>query len=224
MNDRHELGSPISVNRYGSFYKHGKEYSFSKKWDVAVVYFRLWEANWPLQPSMASLAKHARVNRKYATKVINELTVTGYLINPSATKGNKNQARGCGLGLTLEEEVFLLALRIECPSRPNTDYVAKLKDYYGKEFSATRISVWFRERYEYAGTFKVPNLVPIDKWMMRNATRVMAFRATMDMFPDHSKWNFLDEKHIVNGDTLPKKVRADPLTGYVDAIPVSGDF
>jgi hypothetical protein len=36
--------------------------------------------------------------------------------------------------------------------------------------------------------------------------------------------NFLDGKHIVNGDTLLKMVCADPLTGYVDAIPVSGDF
>jgi hypothetical protein len=53
----------------------------------------------------------------------------------------------------------------------------------------------------------------------------MAYRAIMDMFPDHSKWNFLDEKHIVNGDTLPKKVCADALTGYVNgAIPVSGNF
>jgi hypothetical protein len=54
--------------------------------------------------------------------------------------------------------------------------------------------------------------------------RVMAFHAIMDMFPDHSWRNFLDEKHIVSGDTLPKKLRADPLTGYVDTIPVSGDF
>jgi hypothetical protein len=55
--------------------------------------------------------------------------------------------------------------------------------------------------------FKVPtNLDPIDKWMMRNATRVMAYRAIMDMFPDHSKWNFLDEKPIVNRDVQPKKL------------------
>ena len=47
-NDRQELGSPISVNRYGGFYENGKEFLFSKKWDVAVVYFRLWEANWPI--------------------------------------------------------------------------------------------------------------------------------------------------------------------------------
>jgi transposase len=28
----------------------------------------------------------------------------------------------------------------------------------------------------------------------------------------------------VNKDTLPKKIRADPKTGYVDALEVSGDF
>jgi hypothetical protein len=70
-----------------------------------------------------------------------------------------------GIDFSLEEEAFLLELRIECPSRPNTDYVAKLKDFYDRDISATKISVWFRERYDYAGTFKVPNLVPIDKWM-----------------------------------------------------------
>jgi hypothetical protein len=46
----------------------------------------------------------------------------------------------------------------------------------------------------------------------------------MDMFPDHSKWNFLDKKHMVNKDCLPKTIRAGPLTGYVDTIEVSGTF
>ena len=104
------------------------------------------------------------------------------------------------------------------------DYVAKLKDYYDRDILASLISTWFWERFDNAGTFKIPNLVPIDKWMLRNATRVMAYRAIMDMFPDHSKWNVLDEKHIVNVNVLPKKVHADPLTGHIDAIPVSGDF
>jgi hypothetical protein len=93
-----------------------------------------------------------------------------------------------------------------------------------RDILASMILVWFRERYNYAGTYKVPNLVPMDKWRLRNAKRVMAYRAIMDMFPDHSKWNFLDEKHVVNNDLLPKKIRADPLTGYVDAIKVSGNF
>jgi hypothetical protein len=79
-------------------------------------------------------------------------------------------------------------------------------------------------RYDYAGTYKLPNSVPIDKWMMRNATRVMLYRGIMDMFPDNSKWIFLDEKHVINKNVLPKKIRADPLAGYVDTVVVSGNF
>jgi hypothetical protein len=147
--------------------------------------------------------------------VVDELTETGQLENPCVTKHTKNVTRGISLDFTLEEEVFLLALRIECPFRPNTDYVAKLKDNYDHDTSASAISVWFREHYDYAGTFKVPNLVPIDKCRLWNAERVMAYQAIMDMFPNHSKWNFLDEKHVVNKDVLPKKIRADPLTGLM---------
>jgi hypothetical protein len=224
MDDSEDEGPPITVNKNGGFYELGKSYPFSKKWEVAAAYFRLWEAYWPVKPSMRSLAREVLVDDKFAKKVINELTATGHLQNPSITKLSKNVRRGVGLNFTLEEEVFLLSLRIECPYRPNTDYVAKLKDYYDRDVSASTISVWFKERYEYAGTYKVPNLVPIDKWLMRNASRVLQYRAIMDRFPDHSKWNFLDEKHVVNKDVLPKKIRADPLTGYVDAVEVSGDF
>jgi hypothetical protein len=123
---------------------------------------------------------------------------------------------GIGINLTLEEEAFLLALRIECPNHPNMDYVAKLKDFYDHDISASStISVWFRKHYDYTvGTFKVPNLVPIDKWMMMNATRVMAYPEIMDIFPNNSKWNFLNEKHIVNGGILlPKKVIVAIVSG-----------
>ena len=34
----------------------------------------------------------------------------------------------------------------------------------------------------------------------------------------------MDEKHIVNKDTKPRKVRRDPLSGYVPFIPCSGNF
>jgi hypothetical protein len=140
-------------------------------------------------------------------------------------KIGKKVTRGVGLDFSVEEEVFLLALHINCPFHPNTDYVAKLKDYYDRDVSALNILNWFQKCYEYAVMYKVPNLVPIlDKWIMRNATRVMAFHAIMDMLPDHSRWNFLDKKHLMYGDMLLKKVCANPFTEYVDAIPVSGDF
>jgi hypothetical protein len=224
MVDPHDIGSPISINQNGGFYELGRSYPLSKKWEVATAYLKMWEDNYPTKPSMSSLARRAGVTDKWARKVIDELTETGQLENPGVTKHAKKVARGVGLDFTLEEENFLLSLRIECPFRPNTDYVNKLKDKYDRDISASTISVWFKERYDYAGTYKVPNLVPIDKWRLRNAERVMGYRAVMDMFPDHSKWNFLDEKHVVNKDVLPKKIRADPLTGYVDAIEVSGDF
>jgi hypothetical protein len=87
------------------------------------------------------------------------------------TKLEKSVSCGVGLDFSVEEEVFLLALLIDwCPFRPNTDYVAKLKDYYGRDVLASHISNWFQKRYKYAGTYKVPNLVLIDKWMMQNAT------------------------------------------------------
>jgi hypothetical protein len=169
---------------------------------------------------MVSFASKAGVSSYYARKVVNELTVTGCLLcNPCSTKLHKNITCCVSLDFTLEEEVFLLALRIECPYHPNTDYVIKLKDFYNWDILASTILVWFRNSFEYAGTYKVPNVVPIDKWMMWNATRTMTYHAIIDMFPDHSKWNFLDKKHIVNGDILPKKVRVDPLTGYIDIIP-----
>jgi hypothetical protein len=37
--------------------------------------------------------------------------------------------------------MLLLALRIECPFHPNTDYVEKLKDYYNRDISASTIWV-----------------------------------------------------------------------------------
>jgi hypothetical protein len=103
-------------------------------------------------------------------------------------------------------EVFLLALRIECPSQPNMDYVTKLKDYYDHDISPATILVWFPECLDYAGTFKVPKFSYNQQMDDEEcATRVMTYRTIMAMFSDHSKWIVLDEKHIVNCNILPKK-------------------
>jgi hypothetical protein len=89
MDDPPDLGSPISINRYGVFYEFGKHYPLSRKWEVAVEFFRLWEYNWPNKPSIASLAKNVHVSWYYANKVINELTVTGHLANPTVIFSRK---------------------------------------------------------------------------------------------------------------------------------------
>ena len=41
---------------------------------------------------------------------------------------------------------------------------------------------------------------------------------------DNLRFNFVDEKHIVNHNRVELKVCANPLTGEVDGIPVSGNF
>jgi hypothetical protein len=82
-------------------------------------------------------------------------------------------------------------------------------DYYGTAVLASTFSAWFQERYNYAGTFKKPNLVLIGKWMMQNARRVIQYRAIMDLFPNHSMWNVLDEKHIVMA--IPCQKRCAPI-------------
>jgi hypothetical protein len=192
MADCVDVGPLISVNINGGFYELGKSYSFSKKCEVAAPFFRLWEDNWPIKPSMSSLARCVGVTNNWAKKVIDELTKTGQLVNPDVTKNAKNVPLVVGLEFTQKEKVFLLALQIQCQFRPNTNYVAKLKDPYNRDISATTISVWFRDRFDYAGTDtdKVTNLIPIDKWMMRNVTRVMSYHASMNMFPNHSTSKF----------------------------------
>jgi hypothetical protein len=81
-----DLGSPISINAEGGFYKHGKEYSFAKKWEVASVFLRLWETNFPVEPTnMRELGRESNVSASYAKKVVVELTTTGCLCNPCIT-------------------------------------------------------------------------------------------------------------------------------------------
>jgi hypothetical protein len=64
----------------------------------------------------------------------------------------------------------------------------------------------------------------LDKFKRVNIVRFLQYREKMDLLTDHTQWCFLDVKHIVNKDAILPKGRADPLTGYVDYIPVTGDF
>jgi transposase len=52
----------------------------------------------------------------------------------------------------------------------------------------------------------------------------MEFRLILEMLPDHTRYHWLDEKHMVNKDVEATKVRADPLTGYIPCLYVNGDF
>ena len=70
----------------------------------------------------------------------------------------------------------------------------------------------------------VPCLIPVDKFNLRNLSCFKELYEAVTRLPDHTKYNFLDEKHLLNRDVYKAKVRQDPLTGYLPYIKVSGDF
>jgi hypothetical protein len=218
----------ILPNRNGGYYHPGQAYNLIRKKEVGQVFLTLWEDNYPTQPSVRAVARVAGVGRVYAKKVIKELLETGDLLDNELTRPNKKETQlFVGVGsraLNLEEEVFLLALRTEMPNRPNLDYIRELHARYGTKVSSGFITEWFKKRFNYPGNFRKPNLVPLDKFRTENILRYIDFCAIMDKFPDKTIVNFLDEKHIVNFEALPSKIRADPVTGFMDFIPVSGDF
>jgi transposase len=122
------------------------------------------------------------------------------------------------------EELFLLALRSEKPARPNREYVAHLATYYGTVLLTTFISEWFKTHFNHEGSFLKPNLVPLDKFRQENVIRFIEYKLKCQLMFDHSCFCFIDKKHLLNSDSVPKKLRCCPLSGRMDFIAVSGNF
>jgi hypothetical protein len=153
-----------------------------------------------------------------------ELENTGSLIDCEHANSEKTRDREKLYYLEPTEELFLLALRAEKPGRPNRDYIANLATYYGTIVSSTFISEWFKTRFDHKGSFRKPNLVPVDKFRRENVIRFVEYKLKCQLLFDHSKFCFIDEKHLVNSDSVPKKLRSCPISGRMEFIPVSGDF
>jgi transposase len=212
------------INANGGFYHPGRMYDLRTKLEVGQVYVSLFAENYPTRPSIRAVAKEAKVERTYASKVVEEFVLTGTLIDPETIKQERLDERVPTFHLSVEEEIFLLSLHTENPARPNFYYAQGLRDYYGTTVTPQFIGRWFEKRFDHSGRFCKPNLVPKDKFRPENLLRYMEFRLILEKLPDHSKFHWLDEKHMVNKDAEATKVRADPLTGYIPCIYVNGDF
>jgi hypothetical protein len=57
--------------------------------EVATVFADLWQVGFPATPQIAQVAKVAKVGWKYAAKVVDEITITGDLIDPDIQKFKK---------------------------------------------------------------------------------------------------------------------------------------
>jgi hypothetical protein len=131
---------------------------------------------------------------------------------------------GPGQTLNTVHEMFLLALRTVDPAQPLYSYVQVLDTHFGKLVSYQCIADWFRKRWDFDGNLKKANLVPLDKWKLENKVLYYEFVQKLCIYKNHSKFNFLDEKHVWNRDIYNRKIRKDPLTGKLRCIHVSGDF
>ena len=217
------------MNAHGGMYVKGQRYSHTRKIEVANAYYNLFYSELlDRTPTAKQVGTYAGVSKWYARKVINEINTIGDIIDPDLIhEMNKIHKRQRKYKMSIEHECFILALRKEAPHRENFDYVKQLEEKHGIKICEKTISNFFvyNKSFIHSGKFRVPNKVPIDKFTTPNMIRVYEFRQKMLLFIDFvERMNFLDEKHIVNRDCHPKKVRADPLTGQCPAIFVSGDF
>ena len=223
MSDDRVLSGLAKANTNGGYYHPGKEYDFSRKLHVWDCFISLLFQLHPQQPSIAKVAREAKVSWDFAKKLVEEVKKNGCIIDPTINNdGDHRHDRGSIL--THEESIFLLALRVEDPHRSNLEYIEQLFREHGKIVSSSLISKFFNQRFGKSGRFRKPNLIPLDKWKPENLGRFARFHQIISGFPDHRNFHFLDEKHICNKDVVPNRVRADPLSGYVPYIKVSGDF
>jgi hypothetical protein len=114
--------------------------------EVATVFADLWQVGFPAIPQISHVAKVAKVGWKYAAKVVDEITITGNLIDADIQNVEQNLARERGDFLSQEEEVFLLSLRAEDATRPLLDYVQNLDENHGTHISAGYLCNWFKTR------------------------------------------------------------------------------
>jgi hypothetical protein len=214
----------VYVNDNGGYYQPGRMYQLPKKIKVAEIYLGLMEARYPLRVSITEVAHMARVGWDYARLVVHELEFHGFIQVPERSRRAKNHVLGPGQKLSTVHEMFLLCLRTLDPARPLYSYLQELNNQFQKTVSIKSISNWFHKRWDFRGNLKRANLVPLDKWKLSNKIRYFEFVQKLRIYSDHSKYNFIDEKHIFNKDVYSTRVRKDPLTGKLPCIHVSGDF
>ena len=211
------------MNRNGGFYIPGVRYGLDTKARVAFIIQQHQEECFPDNINIKAVTEEALVSRKFVYSVLAELEEDGIADPYFKPYIQPHRPVVCGM-LTFEQEYFLLALRFENPARSNKDYCINLLDNYGDKISESSVSNFFLRRFDNEGKYKKPNLVPVDKFKPANRTRYYEFLAKVQQLSNHTKWKFFDEKHLANKDTLADRVRANPLTGQVNCIPVSGDF
>ena len=216
--------SPLKVNKNGGHFVNGRRYDISKKADVLEQYHMLDDPQNVRPPGVQAVATAARVSLGYTHKVLAEYRRLGLIEDPDIVKIRHTEEKKNYSKITPAVAIYLLALRADNDQLPIYEYKQKLMDDLGKYLGGTTIHNFFHERYDFKGSLRSPNLVPLDKFRHENVAKYHEFMAKLAMLPNHHKYHFIDEKHLVNKDCIANRVRADPLTGRVRCIQVTGNF
>ncbi len=136
---------------------------YGKKIAVQECYDRLKKEN--QDPSSRALAKAAGVSKNFALKIIKEIKEQG-AITPV-----KEITTCQGIGsrvLAPGDAQFLLDLRSRNNKLRNIDYVIELREKRGIKVSVGFITQFFQKIGPFKGNFKVPSMVPMDKYHPKN--------------------------------------------------------
>jgi transposase len=177
-----------------------------------------------VQPAIRAVARGARVSPQYASQVIGEFRELGYVEDPAIGILKARAKRKLFTKLGPEEMLFLLACRAEDDVRPLYVYVKLLEDEMGFRVSHQTVDNFFKKRFDHRGSLRKSSFVPLDKYKPENVQRCLEFFDIIKKLPDHFKYHWIDEKHVVNHHCVQDRVRACPLTGRVRCINVTGDF
>lgn len=174
------IAAGASRNTQGRIYEPGKAYGLPVKLEVAEKYHNLKNASGNGQPPSARvLAAAADVSPSFALKIIDEIDVHGRVLPPGEIE--RDCVRGVGsIALDDGDERFLLHLRFVDPSRTNRSYVEWLHTHRGTLVSESFISDWFKNRFQFSGSFRSSSIVPIDKFKPANIARYQGLCSVHD--------------------------------------------
>jgi len=132
------------VNEYNGVYSNGKEYSHSKKLEVAASIVASQESSLDGGVNVSSIAKECKVSRYYVRKVRDELRVHGRILRENektaAPLADEDEG-GFGSRSLDDDDVFVLInLYFEEPSRSLRSYARELEMLTGTIVSESTIS------------------------------------------------------------------------------------
>jgi hypothetical protein len=206
----------IERNQYGGWYVNGKEFSTEKKVECEETHRRPCAQN-GRPPSIRAFAKEAKVSRKFAKKMMEEIKSNGHVVSVESLKKKRHEEnphlRGAGAQkLSPHEKQILIDLRHDDPSRSNIGYVAMLHQITGTKVSKSFITNFFKEIGPYKAKLRKVPMIPIDKYRPKNIKTYQDYLRYVSDIPIH-KIKFGDEKSVKGHELWSKKARPDPFTG-----------